>query len=186
MQQKAYSLMEIEREEVPENCSDEQERMTVLVKIAAAVATNNTNNINRYIGMARDLGASHGEMAVTAKTRQSNSEKGWRICRRGDQHGIEGIKAKGEMSWKTQKITTFFLYCTIINGTILALAIIGSILGPDLGYRLQSQWFQIPRDTLHVIIYSFLGIFKIFWLVFNVAPYMALLIMRKCATKERG
>ena len=53
MQRKAYALMEIEREEVPEQCSDEQDRMTVLVKIAAAVAANNTNNIERYLKMAK-------------------------------------------------------------------------------------------------------------------------------------
>lgn len=67
MQRKAYSLMEIDREEVPESCSDEQDRMTILVKIAAAVAANNTNNIERYIGMAKSIGASHGEMTVAAK-----------------------------------------------------------------------------------------------------------------------
>lgn len=67
MQRKAYSLMEIDREEVPESCSDEQDRMTMLVKIAAAVAANNTNNIERYIGMTKSIGASHGEMTVAAK-----------------------------------------------------------------------------------------------------------------------
>ncbi len=67
MQRKAYSLMEIEREELPESCSDEQDRMTILVKVAAAVAANNTNNIERYINMAKTVGASHGEMKVAAK-----------------------------------------------------------------------------------------------------------------------
>ena len=76
-----------------------------------------------------------------------------------------------------QKLTTFFMWCTIINGVLLVLSIIGCILAPDFGYNLQSGWFEIPRETLNVVIYLFLGVFKIFWLVFNVVPYVALRIV---------
>ncbi len=34
-------------------------------------------------------------------------------------------------------------------------------------------------ETLNVIFYSFLGLFKIFWLIFNVTPYITLFIMGK-------
>ncbi|MDH3474732.1 MAG: hypothetical protein OEM59_13685 [Rhodospirillales bacterium] len=51
------------------------------------------------------------------------------------------------------------------------------ILAPDLVYRTQSKWFPIPRETFDVVIYAFLGLFKIFWLVFNAVPYVALLIV---------
>ncbi|MCZ6445193.1 MAG: hypothetical protein O7F17_00165 [Planctomycetota bacterium] len=44
-------------------------------------------------------------------------------------------------------------------------------------YRTQSKWFPIPRETFNVVIYSFLGLFKIVFLVFNVVPYVALLIV---------
>jgi hypothetical protein len=78
-----------------------------------------------------------------------------------------------------QKLTTFFLWCTIINGALLTLVIMGCVLAPDWQYNMQSQWFGVPRETLNVVIYMFLGVFKILWLVFNVVPYVVLLIIGK-------
>ncbi len=75
-----------------------------------------------------------------------------------------------------QTLTTFFMWCTIINGSLLGFWIAMCILAPDLIYRTQSKWFPIPRESFNVIIYSFLGLFKIIFLVFNVVPYVALLI----------
>ena len=71
------------------------------------------------------------------------------------------------------------MWCTIINGIILVLAVIIGITGFDLVYSVQGKLFQIPRETLNVVYYSFLGLYKIVWLVFNVVPYIALLIIRK-------
>ena len=76
-----------------------------------------------------------------------------------------------------QTLTTFFMWCTIINGALLTLWTIMFIFAPDLVYHTQSRWFPIPRETFNVVIYSFLGLFKIVFLVFNVVPYMALLIV---------
>ena len=76
-----------------------------------------------------------------------------------------------------QTLTTFFKWCTIINGGILVSWAVCFIFAPDLVYRIQSKWFPIPRETFNVVIYSFFGVFKIFFLMFNVVPYVALLIM---------
>jgi hypothetical protein len=76
-----------------------------------------------------------------------------------------------------QTLTTFFMWCTIIDGALLVFWIIMCIIAPDLVYRTQSKWFLIPRETFNVIMYSFLGMFKIFFMVFNVVPYAALLII---------
>jgi len=76
-----------------------------------------------------------------------------------------------------QILTRFFMWCTIINGTLLGFWGIMCTLAPDLVYRTQSKWFPIPRETFNVVIYSFLGLFKIVFLVFNVVPYVALLII---------
>jgi hypothetical protein len=76
-----------------------------------------------------------------------------------------------------QTLTTFFMWCTIINGGLLVLWIIMCIVAPDLVYRTQRTWFPIPRKTFDVVIYSFLGLFKIFFLFFNVVPFVALLIV---------
>ncbi len=76
-----------------------------------------------------------------------------------------------------QTLTTFFMWCTIINGAVLVFWITMCIFAPDLVYRTQSKWFPIPRETFNVVIYSFLGLFKIIFLIFNVVPYVALLIV---------
>ena len=76
-----------------------------------------------------------------------------------------------------QTLTTFFMWCTIINGTLLTLWVTMSIWTPDLVYHTQNKWFPIPRETFNVVMYSFLGLFKIVFLVFNVVPYVALLII---------
>ena len=76
-----------------------------------------------------------------------------------------------------QTLTAFFMWCTIMNGALLVLWTTFCILAPDLVYRTQSKWFPIPRETFNVAIYSFLGVFKIVFLVFNLVPYVALLIV---------
>ena len=76
-----------------------------------------------------------------------------------------------------QTLTTFFMWCTIINGALLVLWTIMLMLVPNLTYRIQHKFFPIPRETFNVVIYSFIGLFKIFVIVFNVVPYVALLIM---------
>jgi len=76
-----------------------------------------------------------------------------------------------------ETLTRLFMWCTIMNGALLALWTIMLIMAPDLVYRTQRKWFPIPRETFDVVIYSFLGLFKIVFLVFNVVPYVALLIV---------
>ncbi|MBU0715501.1 MAG: hypothetical protein KJ964_09120 [Verrucomicrobia bacterium] len=76
-----------------------------------------------------------------------------------------------------QTLTTFFMWCTIMNGALLVLWTIMLILAPDLIYRTHHKLFPIPRETFDIVIYAFLGLFKIVFLVFNVAPYVALLIV---------
>jgi hypothetical protein len=77
-----------------------------------------------------------------------------------------------------ETLTTFFMWCTIINGTIFILWGSFCMLAPNLVYRTQSTFFQIPREQFTVIIYCFLGAFKIFLMFFNLVPFIALLLIR--------
>ena len=76
-----------------------------------------------------------------------------------------------------QTLTTFFMWCTIIDGALLVLSTAVYLLGPGWVYRMHSKWFPISRDTFNVAMYSFLGFFKIIFIVFNVVPYAVLLIV---------
>jgi len=90
---------------------------------------------------------------------------------------IVGCGKAGRIIMDIQTLTTFFMWCTIINGGIFILWILFLVFAPDFVYRIQSNWFPIPRATYDLVIYSFLGLFKIVFLVFSVVPYVALLIV---------
>jgi len=70
-----------------------------------------------------------------------------------------------------------FMWCTIINGAWFVLAAIICIFAGDWVFRMQSKWFPVSRDVFNVVIYSFFALFKIVFIVFNVVPYVALLIV---------
>lgn len=74
-------------------------------------------------------------------------------------------------------LQAFFMWCTIINGSLLAFWTILYLFAPDLIYRTQSKWFPLSKDTFTLVFYSFLGLFKIIFLAFNLVPYIALLII---------
>ncbi len=74
-------------------------------------------------------------------------------------------------------LTRFFMWCTIINGGLLIFWSSMFVAAPDVVYRTQRKWFPIPRDTFVVLMYAFLGMFKIVFLIFNLVPYIALLIV---------
>ena len=76
-----------------------------------------------------------------------------------------------------QSFTNFFMWCTIINGGLLVFWILFYIAFPNLVYRVQSKFFPMPQETFNVVFYSFLGLFKVFFLFFNIVPYLALLIL---------
>ena len=76
-----------------------------------------------------------------------------------------------------QTLTSFFMWCTIINtGFLFFLALI-YLLVPNLAYRLQSRFIPISRETFDIVFYSFIGFFKAVVLVFFVVPWIALLII---------
>ena len=78
-----------------------------------------------------------------------------------------------------QKLTAFFKWCTIINIVLFIFSVLFLIAAPDFVHGVHGQLFNLSREAFDVIIYSFLGLYKIFILVFNLVPYIALLIIEK-------
>ena len=74
-------------------------------------------------------------------------------------------------------IRTFFMWCTILNVALLVLSSLICVCARDWVYRMHSKWFSISRETFNVAIYSFIGLYKILVFVFNLIPYVALLIV---------
>ena len=76
-----------------------------------------------------------------------------------------------------QTLTAIFMWCTIINGALLVFWTVMCLFAFDWVRRTQNRWFPMPKETFTVAMYGFLGLFKIFFLVFNLVPYIALLIV---------
>ena len=77
-----------------------------------------------------------------------------------------------------QTLTSFFMWCTIINFGLLLFVVLIYFLAPNLVYRLQSYWVPISRETFDTIFYSSIVFFKVLVLVFNVVPWIALVIIQ--------
>ena len=76
-----------------------------------------------------------------------------------------------------ETLTTFFMWCTILNVGLLVLSSLICLCAGDWVYGMHSKWFSISRETFNVAIYSFLGLYKVLIFVFNLIPYIALLII---------
>jgi len=76
-----------------------------------------------------------------------------------------------------ETLTSFFMWCTIFDGGLLFFWTLCFLLMPNLVYQSQKRWFPLPRETFDVVICVFLGVFKLLFLVFNVVPYLALLMI---------
>jgi hypothetical protein len=72
---------------------------------------------------------------------------------------------------------SFFMWCTIINGSLLLLSFVILASAGDWVYRKHTRWFALPRETFNTVIYCFMGFFKIIYLLFNLVPYIALVII---------
>ena len=78
-----------------------------------------------------------------------------------------------------EMLTTFFMWCTILNMGLLALsvAVVAFGFGNDFVYRLHSKFFPMPRETFNAVLYLLIGIYKILVFVFNVIPWVVLEII---------
>ena len=76
-----------------------------------------------------------------------------------------------------ETVRAFFMWCTIINAVVLGLTFLMCAFAGDWIYRIHSIWFPISREAFNVALYSFLGLFKVLFWVFNLTPYLALVVL---------
>lgn len=76
-----------------------------------------------------------------------------------------------------ETLTTFFMWSTVINGVLLLFWSAMLLGAPDLTYRTQKRFVDISRSQFELVMYGFLGLFKLFVIVFNVTPWIALQII---------
>lgn len=73
-----------------------------------------------------------------------------------------------------QELSNFFQWCCVINGALLVLWVGFMMFAPDLVYKSQYRWFPISRESFAETMYRFIGLYKLLFLFFNLAPYIAL------------
>ena len=76
-----------------------------------------------------------------------------------------------------ETLRAFFMWCTIINVVLLTISFVFCTCSGDFVYRMHGKWFPMPKETFTVVLYSSLGMYKIFVFMFNVVPHLALLIV---------
>ena len=69
-------------------------------------------------------------------------------------------------------------WCGVINYGVLLLWFLVFIFAHDWIYFLHSRWFHLSVGQFDMLHYTGMSIFKIGILLFNVAPYFALHIVR--------
>ncbi len=74
-------------------------------------------------------------------------------------------------------VRNFLMWCTILNGCLLVFWTVLVLSVPDLVYATQRRWFPLSREAFGAFMYGFLGFFKLVFIVFNLVPFLAMLII---------
>ena len=68
-------------------------------------------------------------------------------------------------------------WCTLINMIALFVWVIFMSVAHDWVYRVHSWFFNITVEQFNAIMYGGLVAFKMGWMLFNLAPYLAMRIV---------
>ena len=74
-------------------------------------------------------------------------------------------------------LQSFFMWCTILNVSLMLFWTAIWLMAPDMVYRTQQRFFPITREYFDRFFYGFLAVFKLLFIVFNLVPFIALLII---------
>ncbi|WP_408022075.1 DUF6868 family protein [Spartinivicinus ruber] len=77
-----------------------------------------------------------------------------------------------------KKLTDFFMWCTILNAGFLIYITLMCVFFSNWIYQVQSKWFPISREVFNIVVYAFIGLYKLIFIVFFLVPYLALLTMQ--------
>lgn len=71
----------------------------------------------------------------------------------------------------------FFMWMTVVNFGLLLWSAIMCMLAKGFIYRVHGKMFGLSQDTISAMLYGFLGVYKIVFIVFVLAPWIVLTIM---------
>ncbi|MDD5409972.1 MAG: hypothetical protein PHF31_00925 [Methylobacter sp.] len=76
-----------------------------------------------------------------------------------------------------EMLREFLGWATLINLGLLYLWFFFFVFAHGWMYRLHSQWFKIPMERFDSIHYAGMAFYKIGLFIFNLVPYLVLLII---------
>lgn len=76
-----------------------------------------------------------------------------------------------------EQLIEFFKWMSIVNVGIFMISALLTLLMRKLLCKLHGKMFGISEEHLSVIIYCWLGMYKIMIIVFCLVPYLALILM---------
>jgi len=77
-----------------------------------------------------------------------------------------------------EQLRSVLLWCTVINYALLLLWVLLMAVAHDGIHRLTAQWFRLSVERFDAINYAGIVLFKIGIFLFNLVPFVALLIVR--------
>ena len=75
-------------------------------------------------------------------------------------------------------ITEIFKWMTILNVGVFLLTSILTLLFNKFVCGIHAKLFRLDREKVPMVLYGYLGTYRIFILVFNLVPYVSLLILK--------
>ena len=81
-------------------------------------------------------------------------------------------------------LRTFFMWCTILNGAMLVLTGLLCTFAGGWIYSVHSRFYPMSRETFNVVLYAFVGMYKILFITLNLMPYIALVILCSCGGRS--
>ncbi|MHC4288828.1 MAG: DUF6868 family protein [Planctomycetota bacterium] len=68
-------------------------------------------------------------------------------------------------------------WCTVINIALMIFSFVLICALRSFVYKMHTKWFPMSEQVFNAIVYSYLGLYKICIIVFNIIPWIALSIM---------
>lgn len=76
-----------------------------------------------------------------------------------------------------ETVRDIFLWCTVINYALLLWWFLIFSMAHDWIHRLHGRWFRLSVEQFDSVHYTGMAIYKIGIFLFNLVPYIALLIV---------
>lgn len=76
-----------------------------------------------------------------------------------------------------EQLIEFFKWMTIINIGLLLFSTFAVMTMKSLMVKMHSKLFGVTETQISAVVYAYLGMFKVLIIVFNIVPYIALMML---------